>query len=507
MPLQLRLRPEVLAAAVLSCAALWGAIAWTLYQARTQAIESAATMRQSMARTLAEYQDASVRAIDLSLMMLRDEWRRDPPGFDAAVARQEQFLRREKVIQVAVVDADGHTLYSRLPTAGPPQNFRDRGYFRVQRDHATDELHISEPVLGRITKQWAIQVTRPLRDATGRFEGLIVVAVPPPALETVYRELSLGPEGVVTLLRDDGTILARTGDFGRVADYSLANVPGLSAGSPVAGDYRVLARIDGVERFYSYRKLQNYPLTVFVGQNAEVVLAPYYGQRQILLVTGALATALLAALLLVAGARARDRRRFREQREQVMLDLHDSSIQSLYAVGLQLESCRRLAASNPEAAVRTLTDAKADLGVVIQDLRALIAGEPAAPLSEQAFLDALGRAIPAPGPGVPAFALEIDPLALAALTGDQAIHVQRIAREAVSNVVRHASARNARLSLSLDGRAIRLAITDDGEGDARSRGEGLGLQHIDARARKLGGRAAVEFGSTGTRVTVEFPRK
>ena len=83
-----------------------------------------------------------------------------------------------------------------------------------------------------------------------------------------------------------------------------------------------------------------------------------------------------------------------------------------------------------------------------------------------------------------------------------------IAREAVSNVVRHANARNARLALQRRGDRGRLEVSDDGVGIA-SQAEarlGLGLHHIEARARKLRGSASFEGSAArGTRVAVEFP--
>ena len=80
-----------------------------------------------------------------------------------------------------------------------------------------------------------------------------------------------------------------------------------------------------------------------------------------------------------------------------MLDeLHDSSIQSIYAIGLTLENSRRLVEKDPAQAVRTLADAGANLNLVIQDLRAFITRERRAPLSEQEFMLEIERMIPPP---------------------------------------------------------------------------------------------------------------
>ncbi|HUQ25086.1 MAG TPA: ATP-binding protein [Burkholderiales bacterium] len=501
-----KLKLELFATFGLAALCLWIAIGWMLHRAHEQAIAVAAADRQNLARSLAEYEESSVRAIDLSLRVLRDEWQRAPGSFDAAVARYEEYLKKENVIQVSVANRDGFMVYSRLPQQ-VPGSFADREYFQVQKKRSIDQLHISEPIMGRVTKQWAIQMTRPLLDAAGRFNGLLIVAVPPPGLELVYGDLHLGRDGLIALAREDGQILALTGGVARAPRRSLEGMSGLDPRGPASGEFRAVSA-DGVERFYSYRRLSSYPLTVYVAQAIGEVFAPYYEQRTLLLAGGALGTLMLAALAALAVSRALQRRRFLDERERLMLDLHDSCIQSIYAIGLGLESCRRLIDREPRRAGDALAEAGANLNLVIQDLRAFITGGEAPPRDEGELAAELTRGLP-PGEG-PALSFDIEPAALQALNADQGLHVRRIAREALSNVVRHANAKSARLSLALRGGRIHLDVSDDGRGLAPG-GEahpGLGLHHIRARAQKLGGKARIESAPAGgTRVAVEFPSR
>ena len=487
-----RLRFEILAGFAVIALVVWGLIALLVLQAHRHAVDSGFAAGRNIARSLAEYEDSSIRAIDLSLRQLREEWMREPDAFDRAVARHEEHLQKEKVIQVAVVGADGAVRYSRLPQTAPA-NFSDRDYFQAQKQRGTDELHVSEPVMGRVTRQWAIQVTRSLYDAQKRFAGVIVVAVPPPALEEVFGDIDLGSNGVITLARADGTILARSGGLARAADVSLAGVPGLADDSRTAGEFRRTAKIDGVERFFAFRKLQNYPLTLYVGQSVDAVLAPYYRVRNTLGAAGIIATTLLVAVALLLLARAQERATALEERERLMLDLHDGCIQSIYAIGLTLENCRRFLDKDPGQAARTLAEAGANLNLVIQDLRAFISAQRPTAFTEEAFMAEIERIIPAPGPGVPQFAVEVDRSIIPTLKPEEAAHVLRITREAVSNIVRHSSARSARVTLERRGSSVCLEVIDDGVGIAqRAQARlGLGLHHIHARARKLRGRAAV----------------
>ena len=65
----------------------------------------------------------------------------------------------------------------------------------------------------------------------------------------------------------------------------------------------------------------------------------------------------------------------------------------------------------------------------------------------------------------PQFRLDIDEAVVKELTSSQAAHLLRITREGVSNVLRHAYAAKAQISLARAAEGgIRLEIADDGVG-------------------------------------------
>lgn len=491
----------LIAAAV---AALWMLIVLVLHELRVDTLRAAEATGAHVVRLAAEYEGSSLRAIDLTLRQLRAEWLHGPAALDAAVTEHQALLEREGLVQVAIVDADGWTRYSRLPLE-KRLNFADRDYFQLQKASSGDEMHISAPVIGRVTKRWAIQFSRPIRDGAGRFAGLIVVALPPPALETVYREMHLGADDVITLVRADGTILARTRDFDRARGISLARYPGLGAGEPSEGLFSGAGRLDGIERLIAYRKVPGYALTVYVGQSMAAVLAGYERQRNFLVGAGIVATLLLAALARVLASRRALREQLAVERERLMLELHDGSIQSIYAIGMELERARRQIGADPDAARHAVAAAVAQLNLVIQDLRSFIAGQSSAPHSEARFMAEMERIVAA----APDIVVDIDRSVVSALNPEQAQHVLRIAREGVSNVVRHAGAAKAELRLRRTaGAGARLEITDDGAGlpEGAQRSAGLGLHHIAARGQKLGGGTRVEsLPGRGTRIVVDFP--
>jgi len=87
--------------------------------------------------------------------------------------------------------------------------------------------------------------------------------------------------------------------------------------------------------------------------------------------------------------------------------------------------------------------------------------------------------------------------------------VFRIFQEALTNVARHAQATRVHVRLERTGDGLHLEVLDDGRGitdEAARDPRSLGLLGIRERARRLGGRAAVERADPrGTRVTLDVP--
>ena len=87
--------------------------------------------------------------------------------------------------------------------------------------------------------------------------------------------------------------------------------------------------------------------------------------------------------------------------------------------------------------------------------------------------------------------------------------VLRVAREALTNIVRHAKATTARLGLLYEQGAVSLLVQDDGQGfDTRSgwQGERFGLRAMIDRAREFGATVEVDsLAGWGTRIRARFP--
>ncbi|BDG62196.1 PAS domain S-box protein [Caldinitratiruptor microaerophilus] len=199
-----------------------------------------------------------------------------------------------------------------------------------------------------------------------------------------------------------------------------------------------------------------------------------------------------------------------EERERIGMDLHDGSIQSLYAVGLTLETARRLLPQGAEEAAVRLAQAIGQLNAVIQDLRRYILGQ-GSPCGAERPVEELLVSMARRLEEQDALHVTVDlqPGVSHLLPPDVSPHVAHILGEAVSNVLRHSQARHVAFGLRREGEAIVLTVRDDGRGFdvAAAQEDGhFGLRNMQVRAALLGGECRVRSApGSGTVVEVRVP--
>ncbi len=196
-----------------------------------------------------------------------------------------------------------------------------------------------------------------------------------------------------------------------------------------------------------------------------------------------------------------------DARERIAMDLHDGVIQALFVVGLTLQGAQSVVHDPGEMSVR-LDDAVASIDRAIRDLREYIFG--LSPAEDDVQLERALRdlAIIFERAGNVTITVQVDPEAAARLDS-VAAEIIHVAREAVSNAVRHSggSSLDITLTLSPQQRGI-LAVTDDGVGfdPLQARGKGNGLSNLATRAEALGGTLELDAApGRGSTVRIAVP--
>jgi signal transduction histidine kinase len=196
-----------------------------------------------------------------------------------------------------------------------------------------------------------------------------------------------------------------------------------------------------------------------------------------------------------------------DERERIATELHDGVIQGLFAMGLNLQATA-LTVSEPAAQER-IEEVVSQLDGSIRDLRNYIFGLRPGALADrqlhQALTDLAREFEQAAGLVVD---FKVDEAVAAELAG-RAADVVQLAREALSNVRRHAEASRCSIKLSRKGRSAVLEIRDNGKGfdAATPAGEDHhGLRNLRRRVATIGGKLVLTSApGKGTTVRAVVP--
>jgi signal transduction histidine kinase len=214
----------------------------------------------------------------------------------------------------------------------------------------------------------------------------------------------------------------------------------------------------------------------------------------------ALAEALaLAAGIAVENARLRQRAQLvavYEDRDRLARDLHDTVIQRLFGVGLNLQS---MAGRPPRDMAKGVSGAVAEIDRVIERIRSTIYqlgtnGEDRG--TRDRFVSRLRELRSVVGFDVQvSFDGPID----TAISDVVAEHLLATMGESVTNVGRHAHATRAMVTIRVAEGLCTLTVRDNGVGidESKPRRVGLGLTNLQRRAEKLGGTFRLENAEGG----------
>src|SRR6266513_379077 len=198
-----------------------------------------------------------------------------------------------------------------------------------------------------------------------------------------------------------------------------------------------------------------------------------------------------------------------KERTRMARDIHDTLAQGFTGVIVQMEAAEEaLMEEDPENAVRHVRRARKlareSLGEARRSVHAL---RPQA-LEKAGFADALKAIIKNTTVGTSLrseFQLQGEPRELGPDVEENLLH---IGQEALTNALRHARATKFQAQLSFGSEAVRLELSDNGDGFAIDgvNGDGLGLIGMKERAEQIG--ATVEVSTkpgAGTRIVAVSP--
>lgn len=189
-------------------------------------------------------------------------------------------------------------------------------------------------------------------------------------------------------------------------------------------------------------------------------------------------------------------RRVYEERTRIARDVHDGVAHALASISIQASAASAVLESDPEGARQALQAIRLASTSALADLRAtlgLLRHEDGAVVDsgfDSELVDRLADVLRAEGMRVSVHwgGRQRPP------EGEAGIAAKRILQEALTNVLRHAEAREVEVGLDYVGDEFILIVTDDGKGPATTTKEppGYGLVGMRERAAAVGG--SLEYG-------------
>ncbi len=284
------------AAAVLLVLTWWQVFA-LVADGREKELASAERDLANLTRVSQEHANRTFRSADQVIRFIQTRYLEVGNQLNLAELVEKGVIDAEIFPQVGVIDAHGIYVLANLPVTGK-LDLSDRQHFKVHVAADTGELFVSEPVLGRASGKWSIQLTRRISRPNGEFAGVVVVSISVDYFTRFYGELKLGSQGLVALYGLDG--IARVRKVGDKNEYGskAVNAPFLERikQGESEGSYTIRSVVDGVERLYSFRKIPGYQLAVVDGLDTQYLLTNHNLARQALWLQAAIVSLLIVAL-------------------------------------------------------------------------------------------------------------------------------------------------------------------------------------------------------------------
>jgi diguanylate cyclase (GGDEF)-like protein/PAS domain S-box-containing protein len=257
-----------------------------LYKSKQQHELQAIITTENLARSLAINVSGILDKVDVGLFAVTSEVERQMAvgGINGALlngylAQQQAQIRDCEGLWVA--DEKGDVPWGTLMTAGKVTNITDREYFQRLHENSHLGMVVSRPVIGRSTKTWSVLLSRRINYADGSFAGVALGSLRMMEyFSDMFSTIDVGKQGVIAIRDDEMALIVRypkaANESGQVgARLVSAKATETTRSSPNAGNYTAVAPVDGIERLYSYRKIANYPLYIFVAKSTDDILAPW----------------------------------------------------------------------------------------------------------------------------------------------------------------------------------------------------------------------------------------
>lgn len=474
---------------------------------KKDAIQFAIEKNSNLSVALEQYAIRTLHNADAVLQIVKLEYAIEGDSLNLQKLLKTSSLNRDIIEGVAIIDSNGKLKMTNIPLQkkGRP-DFSDRSYFIFHSCNNTDSLLISKPLLSKTIGKPVIVISRRLNDLKGRFAGVVALQIEPSAFTAFYANANLLSNDIISLISPDGITYARRTGNKESSGEDISKSPLFKHLSHNADSfYFAKDAIKNIPSWFSYRKLQKYPIIATVGSSQHDILLDYaskqprYVTARIIISGLLILFSFLLAIILVhrnnlARRMAKEEERYQRllteqmiavqerEREWIGRELHDNVNQVLTTVKLYLETAS--AQQNNPLVDRSMRLINGTIG----EIRNLSHQLSAPTLGTRSLIDSINALIE-----MIEFSnhieFEFDHSGYGqSIAMNQKLAVYRILQEQLNNIIKHAQATRVSIYLNQRDNFVILTVKDNGKGfDSTAKAKGMGLNNITSRAKVFGG--------------------
>jgi diguanylate cyclase (GGDEF)-like protein len=229
-----------------------------------------------------------------------EEYRRKMSGEDVHLMLRSKLSALSYVGGVNLFDAEGRLVNASSVWPVPDVSVADRAWFKAFSGSAQSPTVLLEPVYSRVSGEWTTIIARKVTGTDGGFLGSISRGIEPAHFEKFFASLALGEGAAISMIEQDGTLLARYPHNDALIGRSFKGGPLLELVRPPKPDHgtmRLKSPLDGEERVGAVRRLSHFPIVVVATTAVSAALADWREQTRFLVGVASLSALIVAVIL------------------------------------------------------------------------------------------------------------------------------------------------------------------------------------------------------------------
>jgi len=438
------------------------------------------------AHVVAAHLEWMIEASDQALRRIEAELGDRPIDNDPAVAADLTRAVGDLPLgfEYSLVDAEGRVRFSSTG-AGTDADHKERAYY--QRLKEGQELTFTRLLDNERAGRPSFIIARRI-DRDGTFRGVASITIPNESLDRFWASMDLGPNSTISVIRDDGWLIARRPMATRPVDTSGTEWYPMTRRQTSGIYHSPVSPIDGFARIVAFWKVSGWPLITLAAIDRQEVLDQFWRNlfSDALIMLPLMAVLVIAAvwinrLLYRTAARNDELEQAVERNRFLLREIHHRVKNNLQAV-LALVRLQQLPPDAREDMTRRISAMIAVHEQIYQTDQ--FEQVEVAPYAAKLITDiASSHDVPVN------LNLDLQPLTV---DREQALPIGMIINEVVSNSFKYAFAGRSEGKLGVElreeGENLRLVIRDDGPGiEVFNRAGGMGSRLIANFVRQLGG--------------------